>query len=191
LDSLAAYIENRGNDGDNLMRNKLWLPTVVLAITAILLTASRPAHADTYQVYSLGSTSLSHVVGIEASGAVVVFDVHAPCGTSATECYETFVDGVIVGKSTTDAGVVFDNGRPCSLPAALSGYEGFGVCNHGHAVYGTNQLDASGPYAHSIFTGPDPAADFFEYGNLDSLFLNASGDFAFLENQTPGSTGAM
>ena len=175
-----------------LMRNcKPWFYAVAGMIAAILLSVSQPAHADTYQVYSLGSTSLSHVIGIEASGAAVVFDVHAPCGVVATECYETFVNGVIVARSTTDAGVVFDNGTGCSLPAALAGYEGFGDCNNGHAVYGTNQLDATGPYAHSIFTGPNPATDFFENGNLDTLFLNSSGDFAFLENVTPGSTGAM
>ena len=48
---------------------------------------------------------------------------------------------------------------------------------------------APSPYEDSLFTGPDPVADYFSSGVLASAFLNSTDDFVYLVNQLGESPG--
>jgi hypothetical protein len=171
--------------------SKPWIIASTLALTIAFFSTPPAAHADTYKIYDLGSTYSRIPVGIEASGTVVVFDHHEQCGLQAGNCYESWTDGILTGKSTINPDH-FDNGTECTpnAPAEFTGAIPYGVCNNGREVYGTD-ISVPPPYTTSIFTGPDPVADFFAHDWLDEAFLNASGDFAYSANQRGGNLEQM
>jgi hypothetical protein len=162
---------------------------LILAVATFLFPAAKPAHADTYQIFDLGTGNHRNVVGIEASGAVVFYSMAGNCG-GGIPCWMTWVDGVETAYSTTNPNPVYDNGTGCTAnaPAAFAGFIPASVCNNGYEVYGTNMF-APIPYEDSIFTGPDPVADYFASGIIDSAFLNSSDDFVYLVNQIGESPG--
>src|SRR5579875_2223304 len=98
-------------------------PRLGLAITlAIGLFAIPAAHADTYQIFDLGSATRTDIVGITASGtAVLVYNVPvgAPLCAVSGICYEyeTWTNGVMVNESPTAPDFVYDNGAPCTADA--------------------------------------------------------------------------
>lgn len=158
---------------------------LLVAIAALLLTASLPAFADSYQIFHVlsGSDYLTpfNVVGIQASGAVIVRS-HPGNGCPAPfPCFTTFVHGVQVGPGTPVDPGHYDNGMPCAphvSPVPIGGYPS-AICNNGYEIDEIDGLPNSRtplPYAQ-IFTGPDPVADFFSLGSV--LFLNSSGDFVY------------
>lgn len=168
--------------------------TTVIAIALVLFTASTPAHADSYQKILLFNASFTpfafhNPVGITDSGAVVVFVDPANCNGTPGHCYETFNNGVLVSKSLTVPALAYDNGTGCAPNAAFSGPFSASVCNNGREVYGTpiNSI----PYDAEIFTGPDPVADFFAPGELESVDLNSSGDFVYWINARGESNGSI
>jgi hypothetical protein len=167
------------------------LCAAILAFAVVSFTAPKPAHADTYQIFDLGSagtfsTFNTGIVGITASGTVVLINQHhgpGPCGTlTGTFCYQTWVNGVMVNQSTTDPGLVYDNGTPCVPNASFAIASLFlSICNGGHEVYEAIPAVSPQPIAE-IFTGPDPVANFFGDDLLVSLELgglNSSGDFVY------------
>ncbi len=144
-----------------------------LLIFSALLAIPTAAPADTYEIYDLGSGHLSNVVGITASGTVVINEV-------GVFDYETWVNGVEVSVSPTNPGLTYDNGAPCST--VPPGFTSVSRCNNGHEIYATDRY-AAAPYANMIFDGPDLATDFVVNGDLDEIFLNSSGDFVFTYDQ--------
>lgn len=168
--------------------------TTVIAAALVLFTASTPAHADSYQTILLFSASTTPLafhspVGITDSGTVVVFVDPANCNGTPGHCYETFHNGVLVSKSLTVPALAFDNGTDCTPNTSVSGPFSASVCNNGHEVYGT-PLNST-PYDAEIFTGPDPVADLFGSGELESVYLNSSGDFIYWINARGGSNGSI
>jgi hypothetical protein len=156
----------------------------VFAVIA-LFAAPAPTHADTYEIFDLGSGNLTAPVGITASGAaVLVFNVPvgAPLCAMSGICqeYETWVDGVMVNDSPTAPNLVYDNGTPCTVTVSFLPFPALGgTCNNGHEVYSAGPGEP--PYSLDTFTGPDPVADLFAtaptlIGDVD---LNSSGDFIY------------
>jgi hypothetical protein len=160
--------------------SKPWFSAAIIAIAVVLFAAPQPVHADTYQTFDLGSGYRTDLIGITASGTVVT-DIFGVCNTIDIDCFQTWVDGVLVTESPTPPSLVYDNGTPCTpnAPAAIIGSLLTAACNNGHEVYGTDMYAPE--YANTIFTGPDPVTDRFGPGILDEVRLNSSGDFLYLE----------
>jgi PEP-CTERM motif len=157
-----------------------WFSAAIIAIAVVLFAAPQPVHADTYQIFDLGSGYRTDLIGITASGTVVT-DIFGVCNTIDFDCFQTWVDGVLVTESTTPPSLVYDNGMPCTpnAPAAIIGSVLTAACNNGHEVYGMDRFAPQ--YPNRIFTGPDPVTDSFPGGILDEVRLNSSGDFLYLE----------
>jgi hypothetical protein len=160
--------------------SKPWFSAAIIAIAVVLFAAPQPVHADTYQIFDLGSGYRTDLIGITASGTVVT-DIFGVCNPIDLDCFQTWVDGMLVTESTTPPSLVYDNGTPCTpnAPAALIGSVPTAACNNGHEVYGTDMYAPE--YPNTIFTGPDPVTDRFGPGILDEVRLNSSGDFLYLE----------
>jgi len=168
--------------------------TVAIAVALVFLTAPTSARADSYQKILLFNASsspfaLHSPVGITAFGTVVVFVDPVDCNGTPGHCYETFNNGILVGKSLTVPGLAYDNGTGCAPNASFSGPFSASVCNNGREVYGT-PIDST-PYDAEIFTGPDPVVDLFASGELESVDLNSSGDFIYWINARGSSNGAI
>lgn len=61
---------------------------------AVVLTFCLCAHADTYQVFGLGSDNARNLMGIDDAGNVAVI-THCPAGT----CYDIYSDGVLSSET--------------------------------------------------------------------------------------------
>jgi hypothetical protein len=169
------------------------LRAAILAFAVVSFTAPKPAHADSYQILLLLNASTSPFafhfpVGITASGTVVASVDPTDCNGTPGHCYETFDNGVLVGKSLTLPALAYDNGTPCTVPFNGGSFAG-AVCNNGREVFGT-PINST-PYGSEIFTGPDPVADFFASGVLASADLNSSGDFVYWVNAVGSSNGEI
>jgi hypothetical protein len=168
--------------------------TVAIVVALVLFTAPTPAHADTYRILLLESASnspfaLHYPIGITDSGTVVLFVDPTNCNGTPGHCYETFDNGALVSKSLITPDLAYDNGTGCAPDASFSGPFSASVCNNGREVYGT-YID-SRLYTSEIFTGPDPVADFFASGELESVYLNSSGDFVYWINARGESNGSI
>jgi hypothetical protein len=162
--------------------------------TIAFLATPHTAHADTYEIFDLGSGNNTDAVGITASGtAVLLYNV--PVG--APECaishicqeYETWVNGVMVSYSPTVPNLIYDNGTPCAVSAPFLTSAVPGTCNNGHEVYSAG-LPAD-PTTIDTFTGPDPVADLFAVGPtfVQDVDLNSSGDFIYNISHPTGGAG--
>jgi hypothetical protein len=161
--------------------SKPWFSAAIIAIAVVLFAAPQPIHADTYQIFDLGSGYRTDLIGITASGTVVT-DIFGLCNTTDIDCFQTWVNGVLVTESATPPSLVYDNGTPCipNAPAAIIGAVATAVCNNGHEVYAMDRFAPE--YPNRIFTGPDPVTDSFHGpAPLDEIRLNSSGDFLYLE----------
>jgi hypothetical protein len=166
----------------------------VLAVIG-LFAAPAAAHADTYQIFDLGSGNRTSAVGITASGTTVLVynvPVGAPLCETSHICheYETWVNGVMVNYSATAPNLVYDNGTPCTVSAPFLTFSVPGTCNNGHEVYNAGSA-AMVPYTNDTFTGPDPVADLFatEYTFIGDVHLNSSGDFIVNISHATGGGG--
>jgi hypothetical protein len=166
----------------------------VLAVIG-LFAVPAAAHADTYQIFDLGSGNNTDAIGITASGtAVLVYNVPvgAPLCAISHICqeYETWVNGVMVNYSATAPNLVYDNGSPCSVSAPFLNSPVPGTCNNGHEVYNAGSA-APVAYTDDTFTGPDPVADLFAIGpvSVEDVDLNSSGDFIYNISHPAGGNG--
>jgi hypothetical protein len=168
--------------------------TAVLALVG-LFAVPAAAHADTYQIFDLGSGNGTAAIGITASGAaVLVYNV--PVGAPLCEIshicqeYETWVNGVMVNYSPTAPNLVYDNGTSCTVSAAFLTFSVSGTCNNGHEVYDAGSA-AMTPYTDDTFIGPDPIADLFAVGpiSIEDVDLNSSGDFIYNISHPTGGSG--
>lgn len=173
--------------------SKSQILAAVIATLVVLAPAARPAHADTYQIYDLGTgyrrTPLVSPYGaITATGTVVIYEAGFDCGGGPlSSCFQTIVNGAVVSQSPTDPGLVYDDGTPCTIqPAALMANVMVAGCNNGHEVYGADRY-APSPYMDTIFDGPSLTTDQVASGfELNELLLNSSGDFVFVANEAFG-----
>jgi hypothetical protein len=93
---------------------------------------------------------------------------------------------VLVAFSTTNPGLVYDNGDDRCTPTVSPeiGIQNVtaATCNGAREVFSTGHF-APPPYANSIFDGPDPS-NFVASHMVDEAFrLNASGDFVVIADQ--------
>ena len=173
---------------------KLCLGIAAIAALIGLFTAPPKAHADTYQLFDLGSGARTSLLGITDSGtAVLVYHIFAgvdPCKSSnICDEYETWVNGALVNQSYTAPNLVYDNGTPCTVSPSFLPLSVPGTCNNGHEVYSAGP-GATIPYAGETFTGPDPVADLFADGPfIEDVHLNFSGDFIYNISHAGGDGG--
>ncbi len=166
--------------------SRILVATVAISIS---LAGARPAHADAYELYDLGSgyqrTPLSAPLGaITADGTVVIFQLSGACSVDYSGCWETFVNGALAAESTVNPDLVYDDGAACtpSAPSEFAGDIAVAVCNNGREVYGVGRYGPA-PYANTIFDGPNLSDLVFSGMNLDTIALNSSGDFVFVANE--------
>jgi hypothetical protein len=148
-------------------------------ITFVFLIASAfslPAHADKYQIFSLGDDFSRNLMEIDNAGNVAVI-INCPIAPDFT-CYDIYADGVFSFQTTDISQFQYTAGgsAPCnSVPAGV-----FFHCNNGHIAYFAD-LESLGEIG--IFTGPDPVADFLVSTITSGLMLNALGDIAWIDTR--------
>jgi hypothetical protein len=153
-----------------------------IAITALVATsfsALKPALADTYTIYNLGSDQGYNMVGLTASGAAVIYN--DSCVFTSASCYTTYVNGEPANQSTTAPNLVYDDGGACtSLPTGFDINRA--VCNNGRIGFGTF-YDSTTGLGPAVYTGPDLSPQYLFPGILDGAFLNSSGDLLWDNGQ--------
>jgi hypothetical protein len=138
------------------------LRAAILAFAVVSFTAPKPSHADTYQIYDFGAASHTGIVGITDSDLIVLFQIG--CSGFNAQCY--IIDSVdaLVGTSTTNPDLPYDNGTPCPiLPVGAI----FSRCNNGHEVLGQGR-------GFPPITNPPPNAVILDSPLID---LNSFGDY--------------
>lgn len=186
----------------NTLRLRLGIP-IALAIGLFAIPA---AHADTYQIFDLGSggtgITSTFIVGITASGTAVL-DYHVPAGaplcavSGVCNEYQTWENGVLIHYSpgidytTTPPNFVYDNGAPCTVSASFLTSPVTGTCNNGHEVFNAGVSVSNPMYNLATFTGPDLATDLFSYAPpfISDVDLNSSGDFVYNADHAGGGGG--
>ena len=153
-----------------------------LAVLPIALFISpRPAIADIYNVYTLGTDNSGRLspYGITDSGHVVV--MNADCGYSPTGlCYfESTFNGVNIGESYTPPDLPYDNGTPCTVPASLGLGSYTGVCNNGRIAF----QGGTGDYYY-LYSGPISNPTIVYSGTAAFLRLDANGDFVWEDQRS-------
>jgi hypothetical protein len=162
-----------------------WFVAAVM-IGACVFLISKPACADTFQVFDLGIDNRS-LIGIDDSGTVVFLSHEF-----FSDVYEIWTNGNFAGISMTPPSLKYDNGIPC-VPTTSAGIKVFGGsrCNDGYEVYGGEFGSPINP-SHGIFTGPNLSdlliasapypGDIFYTGTVDTgpgPYLNALRDFVW------------
>jgi hypothetical protein len=109
------------------------LRAAILSFAVVSFTAPKPSHADTYQIYDLGSGTRRDPIGITDTGTVVIANILFNCdGSNSSVCFVTWVNGKSTGASGTEPDLAYDDGTPCAvLPA---GATSLSRCNNGHEV---------------------------------------------------------
>lgn len=156
----------------------LWRHGAIALLAIFLLASGRSSFADTYTIYDLGVANAQGIYGIASDGAVVLETAANICppGQGAI-CYTTILNGVGVGKSRTIPNLNYDNGTPCSsLPAGFDIDNA--VCNDGRIGFGNFPFSGE---ARGAYTGAPSDLTFLQGGTVDEPFLNASGDFAWVD----------
>ncbi len=153
-----------------------WIHGVIVVLAITLFSSLEPALADTYTIYNLGYDQNASLIGITATGTVVIYN-NGLCTTGDTShCYT--IDNVngLSSFSATAPNFVYDNGGTCSsLPTGFSITNA--VCNNGRIGFGESP-DIVG-LQRGVYLGPDSDPEFIQLGSMDGGDLNASGDFAW------------
>jgi hypothetical protein len=172
------------------MKNfKHWF-VAIFVIAAGFFTASKPALADTYQIFTLASSGGVFFYGMDDSATVVLVALGGGPPPCSLNCYQTFVDGVFAGLSGTPPGLAYDNGTPCTpaVPPGGSVYQG--VCNSGRDAF-TGKL-APSQTLPGVYVGSFPDISFLASGGTGPvppggpqfIFLNNQGDIVFEDDFT-------
>jgi hypothetical protein len=156
-----------------------WFGASIAFFAIALFLGPRSAHADTYTILDLGSDSGRGIYGIDASGAVAVFQDNS-CGPGSFTCYVTYVNGIAGTASSSAPDLVYDDGTPCS--ATPDGFNAATkVCNRGFAGLGT--LFNSNGDQNGVYVGTEGDFSFLHNGSADQIFLNSVGDFAWTDGR--------
>jgi hypothetical protein len=161
--------------------SSITLRAAMLAIVVVLFTIPVAGHADTYTIYNLGNANSTGLYGITTSGEVVTRG--SGCGISGLSCYTDYIDGVVVGTSTTAPVFAYDDGTSCPVPSGFNFAGSSGttpVCNNGFIGFGS-RFNPNGDPA-GIYTGPTSDLTRVQaFGTTDQLELNRFGDFAWTD----------
>jgi hypothetical protein len=153
-----------------LRTSKLWAILAPAAAVLLSLQCSPLAHADTYQLVSLGNDNVSFY-GLAASGQVAFDSYHSYCGPSSSLCYEE--NGA---WSSAAPALTWDNGAACT-PAGTSSLAA--VCNSGRTAYDQFADGTPGPVSLYSVSGSDPAQLIFTGSLIGRLYMNGAGDIVF------------
>src|ERR1700727_788995 len=111
-----------------------WLGSAMVVCAAILLCSTRPALADSYTIYDLGSDNARGIYGIDGTGDVVTWGTTG-CAPSSSSCYTTYTGGVATSDGGTAPVLAYDDGTACS--STLAGFNVLkSVCNNGWMGFG-------------------------------------------------------
>jgi PEP-CTERM motif len=153
-----------------------WLGSAAVVLAGILLFSARPALADSYTIYDLGSDNGRGIYGIDGAGDVVTWGTTG-CGSSAY-CYSTYVDGVATKDGGSAPILDYDDGTACG--STLAGFNVLkSVCNNGWMGFGAIYNPNGDP--NGVYLASGSGVDFLGYGSADHIFLNSSGDFAWVD----------
>jgi hypothetical protein len=149
--------------------------TVICA--AILLCSTHPALADSYTIYDLGSDNARGIYGMDATGDVVTWGTTG-CAPSSAYCYTTYTDGVATKDGGTAPVLAYDDGTACG--STLGGFNVLkSVCNNGWMGFGAIYNPNGDP--NGVYLASGSGVDFLGFGSADHVFLNSSGDFAWVD----------
>jgi len=153
----------------------LFAALLLLAATPFLVPAQ--VHADTYQIFDLGSTSGRDLIGIDNLGQVVILNVFSGD-------YLTYSNGLLVNTTSTLPTLNYDNGTPCSPPPGFSAPNlSSVVCNNGRI--GFESLSNPNGEPTGLYTGPVSSLTLLEpFGGLETRQLNSFGDITWIDGQT-------
>ncbi|GGG64277.1 PEP-CTERM sorting domain-containing protein [Edaphobacter dinghuensis] len=150
----------------NLCSKGIGIATAIV----ILFAAVKPASADTYQIFNLSSDQGYLFYGMDDSGNVVINNLEH-------DRYQTFVDGISTGYSSSTPTIVADSGTPCT-PAVPSGSVVLnGVCNGDHEAF-TGKLTPDQFFA-AVYIGAAPVPDLLSGSGGGSIFMDGSGDIVW------------
>jgi hypothetical protein len=147
-----------------------------VVLVGILSFYGRPVLADSYTIYDLGSDNARGIYGIDGAGDVVTWGTTG-CGSSSY-CYSTYVDGVATKDGGTAPVLDYDDGTACG--STLAGFNVLkSVCNNGWMGFGATYNPNGDP--NGVYLASGGGVDFLGYGSADHVFLNSSGDFAWVD----------
>ena len=158
-----------------------WFAPSVFALLIALLTTPARSFADTYQILNLQSDQGYFFYGMNQYGEVVIdLSSYGGCPMGSGHCYQTYVDGLPTGMTSTPPPLIYDNGGQCAptLPAGESFL--YAACNGGRVAF-TGYLTPT-QVMPSIYTGPssNPSAvtlpPLGANGDLPFIFINSQGD---------------
>ena len=155
-------------------------PFSVFALFIALFAAPTRSFADTYQILNLQSDQGYFFYGMNQYGDVVMNEsYYSLCGMASPTCYETYVNGLPAGLTTTPPSLIYDNGGQCAptLPAGESSL--YAACNNGRVAF-TGYLKPT-QVMPSIYTGPSSnpsAVNLFreKTATYTFIFINSQGD---------------
>jgi PEP-CTERM motif len=152
--------------------SKLPLLAAILPLAATLFLVPAPVHADTYQIFNLGTDNGFNVIDIDTSGVVIIFNTF-------TSNYLTVDHSVVVNTTSTLPSLTYDNGAACSVPSGFAARPGGKViCNNGRTGFGSAFNPNGDP--GGVYTGPPSDLTRVDPSGTDDLaLLNSSGDFAW------------
>jgi hypothetical protein len=152
-----------------------WLSASAALLAVTLFLCPKPAAADSYTLFDLGTANGRNIYGIDTAGDVVITQTFG-CGLGSFTCYVTYDEGVGGTPSSSAPDLVYDDGTPCnSTPAGFNAFKA--VCNKGFAGLGTAFNPNGDP--NGVYAGDNSNFSFLHRGSADQAFLNSVGDFAF------------
>jgi PEP-CTERM motif len=149
---------------------------------AVIVLFSLAAHADTYQLFNIGSDNGYHFVGMDDLGDVVIKVIappELPVGEpSDADLYYIYSNGILtfVFYSATDPVFSADNGTPCTPSVPAGGFVLRGVCNNGRDAF-TGQLSA-GEDINEVYEGPS-FTNIYPGPQSELIYMNSVGDIVF------------
>ena len=158
-----------------------WFVPTVLALLIALFATPTSSFADTYQIYNLQSDQGYFFYGMNEYGeAVIDLSQHSACAIGTTHCYQTYINGLPTGFTTTPPPLIYDNGGQCAptLPSGESLI--YAACNSGRVAF-TGRLTPT-QVMTGVYTGPlsNPSAVTLPpqgaNGDLPFIFINSQGD---------------
>jgi hypothetical protein len=150
-----------------------------IAITALFFlpfSAPTASHADTYQIVGLGIDNVQFY-GMDDSGHVVLYANWFSCGDPSQGCYEDFLNGAPVGRTSVAPTYAWDyvagicvSPRPASAPCLIS--------NNGR----TAGIAVLQPFADTVFvsSGSNSPQLLVTAAGIGGIFaMNGSGNIVF------------
>lgn len=163
---------------------------VALLALPLLLLAPTQARADSYRVEFVHNDyeNLFWVYGLSGDGSLTVLLEDGPCGQH-NRCVGTYTNAVLTGISPVvnggenpPAGLVFDNGSPCSY-SVLGRAPEPAVCNNGRTAFLTSLFHPE-QFPQSLYVADASGVNAVAFGIGGRVLMNAEGDLFFDNTQS-------